>query len=288
MTSDATTPDAVARAERVLGLEAENWARIVSRGYSVNEHWTVGFVDGSRAFLKLASVDPSPQWVRDEHYVFECVSGPFMPRLLGFDDGDHPLLILEDMLPDARWPPPWQPGDIEAVVAALSEIADAPRSGKLPRLVDADLAGWQAVAEDPAPFLELGIVDAAWLGHSLPALIEASDPVLLEGDSLLHCDVRSDNLCLRDGRAVLLDWNNACIGNAAFDIAAWLPSLALEGGPHPATFGVDEHAVFIAGYFAARAGLPAPEGAPTVRGFQRAQLEVALPWTCAALGLPLS
>jgi hypothetical protein len=34
-------------------------ARIVSRGYSVNEHWTVGFVDGSRAFLKLASVDPN-------------------------------------------------------------------------------------------------------------------------------------------------------------------------------------------------------------------------------------
>ena len=282
------TPDAVARSERVLGLEAENWARIVSRGYSVNEHWTVGFVDGSRAFLKLASVDPSPQWVRDEHRVFECVSGSFMPRLLGFDDGEHPLLILEDMLPDARWPPPWQPGDIEAVLAALSEIADAPRSGKLPRLVDADLAGWRHVGDDPAPFLGLGIVDAAWLERSLPALIEAADPALLAGDSLLHGDVRSDNLCLRDGRAVLLDWNHACIGNAAFDIAAWLPSLALEGGPHPATFGVDEHAAFISGYFAAMAGLPAPEGAPTVRGFQRAQLEVALPWTCAALGLPLS
>ena len=282
------TPDAVARSERVLGLEAENWARIVSRGYSVNEHWTVGFVDGSRAFLKLASVDPSPQWVRDEHRVFECVSGPFMPRLLGFDDGEHPLLILEDMLPDARWPPPWQPGDVEAVLAALSEIADAPRSGKLPRLVDADLAGWRHVADDPVPFLGLGIADAAWLERSLPALIEASDPALLAGDSLLHCDVRSDNLCLRDGRAVLLDWNHARIGNAAFDIAAWLPSLALEGGPNPATFGVDELAAFISGYFAAMAGLPAPEGAPTVRGFQRAQLEVALPWTCAALGLPLS
>jgi hypothetical protein len=282
------TPYAVARSERVLGLEAENWARIVSRGYSVNEHWTVGFVDGSRAFLKLASVDPSPQWVRDEHRVFECVSGSFMPRLLGFDDGEHPLLILEDMLPDARWPPPWQPGDIEAVLAALSEIADAPRSGKLPRLVDADLAGWRHVGDDPAPFLGLGIVDAAWLERSLPALIEAADPALLAGDSLLHGDVRSDNLCLRDGRAVLLDWNHACIGNGAFDIAAWLPSLALEGGPHPATFGVDEHAAFISGYFAAMAGLPAPEGAPTVRGFQRAQLEVALPWTCAALGLPLS
>jgi aminoglycoside phosphotransferase (APT) family kinase protein len=86
---------------------------------------------------------------------------------------------------------------------------------------------------------------------------------------------------------VLLDWNHARLGNPAFDVAFWLPSLVLEGGPGPEEFGVDELAVFVAGFFAARAGLPAPEGAPRVRGFQRAQLEVALPWACAVLGLSL-
>jgi hypothetical protein len=280
-------PDAVARAERILGLEAENWARVVSRGYSVNEHWTVGFADGSRAFLKLASVDPSPQWVRDERHVFESVDGRFMPRFLGFEDGTRPLLVLEDMLPDARWPPPWQTGDVEAVVATLNEVASAPLSGALPRLAEEALVGWKDIAEDPAPFLSLGIVSAVWLERSLPALIDASDPARLDGDSLVHGDVRSDNLCLRGGRAVLLDWNHARVGNPAFDIAFWLPSLVLEGGPDPATFGVDELAVFVAGFFAAHAGLPAPEGAPRVRSFQRAQLEVALPWACAVLGLPL-
>ncbi|HEY8705741.1 MAG TPA: phosphotransferase [Gaiellaceae bacterium] len=280
-------PDAVARAERILGTEAKNWARVVSRGYSVNEHWTVGFADGSRAFLKLASVDPGPQWVRDERRVFECVDGSFMPLLLGFEDGDRPLLILEDMLPDARWPPPWQPGDIDAVLAALNEVASAPLSGELPRLAEGAVSGWKDVAEDPAPFLGLRIVTAEWLERSLPALLEASDPALLDGGSLVHCDVRSDNLCLRGGRAVLLDWNHARVGNPAFDVAFWLPSLALEGGPDPATFGVDELAVFVAGFFAAQAGLPAPEGAPRVRSFQRAQLEVALPWACSALGLPI-
>jgi hypothetical protein len=279
-------PDAVARAERILGTEAENWARVVSRGYSVNEHWTVGFFDGSRAFLKLASVGSSPQWVRDERRVFECVSGSFMPLLLGFEDGDHPLLILEDMLPDARWPPPWHEGDVDAVLAALGEVASAPRSGELPRLAENAGSGWKDIAEDPAPFLGLGIAGAEWLERSLPALLEASDPALLDGDSLVHCDVRSDNLCLRDGGAVLLDWNHARVGNAAFDVAFWLPSLVLEGGPDPASFGVDELAVHVAGFFAAQAGLPAPEGAPQVRSFQRAQLEVALPWACAALGLP--
>ncbi|MCW2975251.1 MAG: hypothetical protein JWM06_532 [Actinomycetia bacterium] len=280
-------PDAVARAERILGIDAETWARVVSRGYSVNEHWTVGFADGSRAFLKLASVDPSPQWVRDEQHVFECVDGPFMPRLLGFDDGDRPLLILEDMLPEARWPPPWQPGDVDAVVAALSEVSSAPVEGELPLLAEDSMVGWREVAEDPAPFLSLRIVSAAWLERCLPVLLEAADSALLDGASLVHRDVRSDNLCLRDGRAVLLDWNHACIGNPAFDVAFWLPSLRLEGGPDPATFGVDEMAVFVAGFFAAQAGLPAPEGAPRVRSFQRAQLEVALPWASSTLGLPL-
>ena len=281
-------PDAVARAERILGTEAENWARVVSRGYSINEHWTAGFADGSRAFLKLASVDPSPQWVRDERHVFECASGPFMPRFLGYEDGEQPLLILEDMLPDARWPPPWHPGDIDAVLAALAEVAAAPLSGALPRLADTwGSEGWRVVTADPEPFLSLGIVSAEWLAASLPALLDASDRTPLAGDSLVHCDVRSDNLCLRSERAVLLDWNHALVGNPAFDVAFWLPSLVLEGGPKPESFGVDEFAALVAGFFAANAGLPKPAGAPRVRTFQRAQLEIALPWACRTLGLPL-
>jgi hypothetical protein len=280
-------PDAVARAERILGAEAENWARVVSRGYSINEHWTVGFADGSRAFLKLASVDPSPQWVRDERHVFECVSGAFMPLFLGFEEGDKPLLILEDMLPDARWPPPWHPGDVDAVLAALREVAGAQLKGTLPRLTSDATAGWHDIARDPGPFLSLGIASADWLDRSLPALLAASDSTPLEGDALLHGDVRSDNLCLRSGHAVLLDWNHARIGNPAFDVAFWLPSLVLEGGPGPEVFGVDEFAVFVAGFFAALAGQPPPAGAPRVRGFQRTQLEVALPWACRVLGLPV-
>ena len=41
-----------------------------------------------------------------------------------------------------------------------------------------------------------------------------------------------------------------------------------------------------AGYFASRAGLPAPATAPRVRTFQRAQAKVALPWAARELGLP--
>jgi hypothetical protein len=61
-------------------------------------------------------------------------------------------------------------------------------------------------------------------------------------------------------------------------VAFWLPSLALEHGPEPWTFGVDEFAAFAAGFFASRAGLPKPAGAPAVRDFRRAQAAVALDW----------
>jgi len=278
-------PDAVTRAERLLGREAAGWTRVVSRGWSLNEHWTVAFRDGTRAFLKLASIDPSPQWVRDEVRVYEAVRGPFMPAFLGFEDGDDPLLVLEDCSPGATFPPPWSRAQIDAVLATLDEVAETEPLGELPRLVDYGLQGWHTVADDPEPFLSLGLVSAEWLERSLPRLLE---PVPIDGESIVHCDVRSDNLCVRDDRVVLFDWNHAAVGNPAFDVAFWLPSLTLEGGPRPDEIASDEVgavAPAVAGFFAAGAGLPPPEGAPRVRGFQLAQLEVALPWACAVLGL---
>jgi hypothetical protein len=52
------------------------------------------------------------------------------------------------------------------------------------------------------------------------------------------------------------------------------------------TDAADDFAAYVSGFFASRAGLPAPEGAPGVRPFQLAQLEVALPWACRVLDLP--
>lgn len=270
-------PAAVVRAENLLNTEAETWAQVARRGYSLNEHWTVRFADGTRAFLKQGSIDPSPQWIREERAVFAAVSGPFMPRFLAFEDGETPMLVLEDLMP-ARWPPPWRDGDIRAVLDALAEIAAADVNGTLPRVEEVHGNDWREVERDPAPFLATGLRDEAWLERTLPALIAAAEAAPVHGDALVHCDVRSDNLCLKDGRAVLVDWNHARLGNPRYDIAFWAPSLALEKGPRPDEFGVDEFAAYVAAFFAARAGLPKPAGAPTVRDFQRAQAEIALDW----------
>ena len=281
-------PEAVTRTEIVLGAAAEAWAPVASRGYALGDRWLVRLRDGRRVFAKRAIDEPTADSLRIEHLVYAAVDASFMPSLLGWEDTDLPLLLLED-LSGAHWPPPWTRASIAAVIGTLADIAATPPPPGLRKLSSDPPETWAAVARDKAPLLRLGLCSPAWLEDCLPALLEASRPELLEGEALLHFDVRSDNLCIRGDRAVLVDWNLACIGNPAFDLAFWLPSLTLESGPRPdelADRRVNAFAAVVAGFFAARAGLPSPPGAPTVRPFQIAQLEIALPWAAQTLGLP--
>jgi hypothetical protein len=244
--------------------------------------------DGRSAFVKIGATELTAEWTRTEHEHYEGIRGPFMPRMLGFDDDGHrPALALE-ALSDADWPPPWEGDRVALVLDALSEIhATTPPDG-LPRQRPDDGADWRLVETDPAPFLALGICSAAWLDVALPRLVDASAKAPLAGDSLVHLDIRSDNLCFRDGRAIVIDWNHACLANPELDIAFWLPSLEMDGGPAPETILPDapELAAWVAGFFCARAGGdPLPE-APHVRPLQLAQSRTALPWAARALGLP--
>lgn len=283
-------PDAVERTEHVLGATAEAWTPVASRGYALGDRWVVQLRDGRSVFAKRAIDEPTAEWLWAEHDLYVALQAAFMPTCLGWDDAALPLLLLED-LSDAQWPPPWSPAAIDAVLATLAEVAATRPPAGLRRLAADPPAAWDVVAREPEPFLGLGLCSESWLDECLPVLLEASRPDVLGGEALLHFDVRSDNLCIRDGRALLVDWNLACVGNPAFDVAFWLPSLTLEHGPQPSELvrdrpDVNAFAAFVAGFFAARAGLPPPSGAPAVRAFQLAQLEVALPWAVRVLGLP--
>lgn len=250
--------------------------------------WVVTLASGRTAFVKAAVDEPTADWLRREHRVYEAIRAPFLPRLIAFHDVDgRPLLVLED-LSAARWPPPWSAGDVDAVRMALDEIhATSPPRG-LPRLEEVlETGGWAVVAAAPAAFLSLGLVSAGWLDRALPLLVAAEAAAQLDGAALLHLDIRSDNLCLRDGRTILVDWNHACLGNPVIDVAFWLPSLQNEGGPPPETLLPDAPgaSAVVSGFFAARAGLPPIPTAPGVRRVQLAQLRAALPWAVRALAL---
>lgn len=279
-------PAAVARAANAVGAAAAAWSP-VHRGYAANnERWLVHFDDGSSAFVKAATDEMSTRFVHLEAKMY-ARRLTFSPVLLAVDPADPPVLVLED-LSGAHWPPPWRAGDVEAVLRTLEAVAATVPPTTLPHLADEydETGSWRAVAADPEPFLSLSLCSRAWLDAALPALLDATAATPFAGRSLVHCDVRSDNICVFDGRAVLVDWNLASVGNPAFDPAFWFPSLIAESGEPPAVAGTDEFAAFVSGFFASRAGLPPPPTAPFVREIQLVQLRAALPWTCRVLGLP--
>jgi hypothetical protein len=291
-----TTPEEAANVRRALKrlrTEPTSWRPVTTGGHTPARRWVVSLDDGRTAFVKVATDELTASWLRDEHLVYSMLRGaPFMPSYVGFyDDGKRPVLALED-LSDAGWPPPWTSDRVDAVQRCLDEVAATPPPDGLPRAADDHLGlrdGWSEIERDPEPFLRLALCSERWLTEALPALIRAARSAPLDGDALLHFDVRSDNVCFRaDGRAVLVDWNWTSVGNRWIDVAGWLPSLHAEGGPAPEEVaGVPpELASVVASYFCAHAGRPPISTAPHVRPTQLKQARTALPWAARALGLP--
>lgn len=272
----------------VLGSPIASQRR-VNRGYTPAERWVVRLVDRRRAFVKAAVNDATAGWLRMEYRMYSEIGAAYMPQMLGWIDGLHPILVLEDLSAEV-WPPPWSAASVEAVLDTLSLVARTPPPSWVKPVAQSgfDLHGWRAVERDPESFLSLGLCSSAWLAAALPDLISASDACELAGSQLMHFDVRSDNICIRAGKAVLVDWNLAAVGNPRLDICFWLPSLASEGGPLPEAVlpSAPEEAAIVSGFFAARAGQPPIPIAPQVRAVQLSQLKHALPWVCRELSLP--
>ena len=284
-------PDLVDRISALLGRRVTAWRRALG-GYTAAERWICSLQDGQSAFAKVAVDARTAQWLREEYHVYQHVDAAYLPRLLGWSDdhADRPILLLED-LSQADWPPPWTQPRIERVLALISAVAATTPPPDLPWLADQKesvFSGWATVARDPRPFLSLGLCSAAWLERSLARLVQVEAEADVSGETFLHLDVRSDNLCFDGPRTVLVDWNLAAIGNPRIELVGWLPSLSIEGGPPPDQLaGPDDapFAVITAGHCAARAGLPPSSPTSRSRISQLMQLKPALPWACRMLGL---
>ena len=286
--AESSIPGELARRiERLVGARVESYRR-VEGGYTPALRLVCGTA-GGRLFAKVGTTPGTCESLRREIHVYRRLRGDFMPRLLAADDEEsEPILVIED-LSSHHWPPPWDGRQIELTLAQIDAMhgtrATLETYAQVHRAIE---EGWREVARDPAPFLALGMADAGWLESALAALIQFEESCPTAGDSLTHFDLRSDNICLKAGRAVFVDWNGACLSNPRLDLGFWLPSLAYESGVEPEKILPDapEVAALVSGYFAARAGLPEISDAPRVRAVQRRQLATALPWAVRALGLP--
>jgi len=272
-------------------------------GFSPGTADRVRTADGRRAFVKAVSPaqnDRSPRLHRREARVTGALppSVP-APRLLGcYDDGDWVALVLQDI--EGRHPvTPWLPDELERVLATLDDLARSLTPSPLPGLAPAadmlaeDFAGWRRISADPPADLH------PWVERSLDELCTLGDRGLaaLAGDTLVHTDIRADNLLFGpDGAVTVVDWPWACRGPAWLDALLLLVNVRLFGGHDTkallarltAVTGADREDLMavlagLAGFFADAARQPPPVGLPTVREFQQAQANAVLSWLCEEL-----
>jgi Phosphotransferase enzyme family len=250
-------------------------------------------------FVKAVGValnPDSPELHRREAVVSASLPvAPEFPRLLDvYDDGDWVALAFEAI--DGRPPMhPWDEHELRAAVRALHSLHHALTPNPLPEAEPATdslahlLGGWAELAATAEPS---GGLDE-WCCRNLARLaeLESGWREAVAGPTLLHCDVRSDNLLVTNGGVVLVDWPHACVGAAVFDLVAWAPSVQLEGGPRPedllalsgAASAVDSDVLAVltaafSGFLIRHSLQPPPPGLPTLRAFQAAQGAVALAW----------
>ena len=271
-------------------------------GFSPGLAARLRLADGRRVFIKAVSgrINPhSPGMHRREAHIAAALPASIpTPRFLdSYDDGDWIALIFEDI--DGTTPRmPWRRAELERVLEAVTELTalltPAPIAAERvsDRMGDV-FTGWHRLAADA----EAGQDDlrgvAPWVGRHLSELaaLEMEAAGAAEGTTLLHTDIRADNVLLTPTKVFFVDWVWASRGAAWIDLLFMLPSVAMQGGPkpwdifdtHPLARGIpDEHATAlvaaITGFFVWQSRQPSPPGLPTIRAFQRDQGLPALEW----------
>jgi aminoglycoside phosphotransferase (APT) family kinase protein len=276
-------------------------------GFSPGVAARVRCANGARWFVKAASAElnaDAPRLHRQEARVLAGLDSLIgarhlpVPRLRGTaGHGPWFALVIEDVaghLPTL----PWRDAQFDLVLAALGELAEAltPAPVEAPGIAQYlgnAFTGWRALSRNPgddridpwsrARLAELAALEPTW---AAPAA----------GGTLLHADLRADNLLLTDDGVMVVDWPHACRGAAFADLVLFAPSVAMQGGPAPAALlersrigrdarpdAVAAVVCALAGYFTERSLAPPPPGLPTVRRFQAAQGEVARRWLATLL-----
>ncbi|HEX4685484.1 MAG TPA: hypothetical protein VH228_01790 [Nocardioides sp.] len=251
--------------------------------------------DGSRHFVKAASTAAQRVFAasyREEARKLGALpeSVP-APRLLWVEDGAWVVLGLEYVA--ARAPRrPWRPDELDLCLDALEVVAD--QLTPVPDGLDLDpfaveLADW--------PGLWDSVPDRDRRPHADEAgALAATFADVVGGGTLVHTDIRDDNVLLTRDRALFCDWNWPVVG------ASWLDSLILLVSPRgdgvdverviaerpllrnvPADH-VDRVLALLAGYLLSRGAEPVPSNSPHLRDAQRWQGEVVWDWLCERRG----
>lgn len=258
-------------------------------GFSPAAAVRVRTAGGARAFVKAVGPEPNPESVRiyrSELKIAAALPGSApAPRLLtGFELDGWVALVFEDV-EGAHPETPWRRDQLDRVLAALGKMSDAltPSPIEAPTIGEAfeeSFQGWRRLLREDTAGLD------PWALRHLAELagLESGWAEAAAGDTLVHADLRADNILLTSERVYVVDWPWACVGVSWYDRVVMLPSVAMQGGPEPHELfddpdpAVTSVVAAVTGYFVRQGRQPDPPGLPTLRAFQRAQGVVALEW----------
>ncbi len=290
----------------VRALVEQHCGSPVVRADSRDSGFTPGFAsvltceDGTKHFVKAASLKAQKLFAHSYREEARKLGGlpadaPATRLLWLHDDEDWVVLGFEYV--EARAPHrPWRRDDLDASVAMLARAAEVltpppPGLGLEPFISEftAFPAFWDDVRA-AHPDLESG---------AAAATLAARFAEVTSGDTVVHTDVRDDNILITPaGEAILCDWNWPVVG------PAWLDTAILMIGPRGDGLDVDavlaeaeltrdvpaDHIdialALVTGYFLKCAGDPVPPTSPHLRDAQRWQGEVCWGWLCERRGWP--
>lgn len=268
-------------------------------GYSPGPALTLVTATG-RVFVKAADVTAHPVSAtlhRREAAVARALPDDLpMPSLSWILDDDDWVVVAFEAVEGHTPQVPWVEEDVRAVARLVDALAGVDAPELLPLQADGSFTGWEKLAAGEQAGLDSY---DPWVRENLGRLarIEPTWTAAVAGTRLIHGDLRGDNVLVRDGQALAIDWPYASRGAAFCDLVGWLPSLRIEGGPEPEQMlqstavgraagpeAVTAYLVAVTGYFVHESLLPDPPGIPHVREFQRAQGEVCISWLRERLG----
>jgi Phosphotransferase enzyme family len=273
-------------------------------GFSPGLAVRIRTASGARVFVKAVCSSPNPDTPiihrREARVAAALPTGAPAPRLQwSYDEDGWVVLAFDDI--DGRPPRlPWRADELERVLEAVNALAGALTPSPVPLESAAErlaplFRGWRSLMADVATHAQL---EPLVLAH-LPELVELEERALeaATGPSLVHLDIRADNILLTEDRVYFVDWPWAAIGARWLDLVAMLPSIAMQDGPdsealwtaHPLSDGVDRADVdtvvaALAGFFTYASMQPDSPGLPTLRAFQAGQGHVARRWIAQRRG----
>lgn len=282
--------DVRARIAKELGGEPAE-IRMAGGGFSGGFAARVRSSSGAELFVKAAGRDKS--WALDAYRQEARVNQALphdvpAPRLeFAADFGDWTVLGFEAV--PGRVPTlPMDPGDLDLMLDAWAQAAaaltPAPQAlldlGVAAEPIDDNLRQFTSVASGKRePFF----VSPALQGRVEElARLESGVDEALEADSVMHFDLRPDNMIVGQKQAWICDWNWVQVHSTWFDTACFLVAAHGDGHDadrlfwnHPTAAGVtgaqlDTALACIAGYYLGESAKdPIPDVSPYLRAHQR-------------------